>query len=112
MSKHSIPVNRMVVGVIAIVCLLTALGLWVADQTNDNTVWAGAFMRVGLLLSAFWLALPTRTREAAWVNVSPYTFIGVLLALFVVARLRFQVVPLIIVIAILWLILKPRRSTS
>lgn len=69
-----------------------------------------AFVRVGVLMSALWLALPSRTREAAWANVSPRTMIGLCLAIFAIGwRPRFAI-PVIIIAAILAFILKPRKN--
>lgn len=68
---------------------------------------AAGCIRVGLLLGALWLALPTRTRPAAWANVSPYVVVGVVVALLFVRQMRIFI-PLLIVVGILGLLLRPR----
>jgi hypothetical protein len=106
MTDHQVPVNRTLVGLIALGCLGAAATIGIVD-TWEN-LWCAAFVRVGLLMGAFWLALPTRHREAAWANVSPYTILAALVALFVVARWR-SALPIVIVIAVLALVLRPRQ---
>lgn len=110
-AKHQkIAVNRPLVGILAVVCLGAAVAIGVAFP-DDNTwnLWQGGFMRVGLLLSAFWLALPTRNREAAWANLSPSTFIAVLIVLMALVRFPLRImVPLLAVLIVIGLLLRPR----
>ncbi len=84
------------------------------DPTERNELWIAAFARVGLVMSALWIALPTKRRPAAWADVSPSTLIGLALALLVFARsprLLLHTLPLFAVLAVLNFILK-RRPTS
>lgn len=75
MSNQTVTVNRSLVGAIAIVLLAMAgvlLGLGV-DGTQG--MWAGACLKVGLVVAALWLALPTLTSrsdfgQASWVTVA------------------------------------------
>lgn len=106
MADRQVAVNRTLVGLIALGCLGAAVAIGALD-TWEN-MWCAAFVRVGLLMGAFWLALPSRNREAAWANVSPYTIVAALLAVFIVARWR-TALPIVIVVVILALILRPRQ---
>ena len=112
MSDGKITINRTLVGMLAIGCLTAAAAIWIFAQTTDGEdnreMWRGAFTRVGLLMSAFWLALPTRDREAAWANVTPMTFFGILLAIAGIAARPKVVVPALIVLAVLGAVLRPR----
>jgi hypothetical protein len=74
-DSTKIEVNRPLVGVIALVCLVTAAVLW--QVPDSNTMWVAGFVRAGLMTGAIWLALPTKNRAAAWANVSPWTLAGV-----------------------------------
>ena len=94
------------VGLIALSCLVAAATIGVVD-TWEN-LWCAAFVQVGLLMGAFWLALPSRHREAAWANVSPYTIVAALIAVFVVARWR-SALPVVIGVGLLALVLRPRQ---
>ena len=63
MAQTQLPVNRTLVGVLAMVCL--AAGAVIGYVESLENVWCGSFIRTGLLLGAFWIALPSRGREAA-----------------------------------------------
>ena len=112
MSDGKITINRTLVGVLAIGCLTAAAAIWIFAPTTEGEdnwdMWKGAFTRVGLLMSAFWLALPTSGREAAWANVTPMTFIGILLAIAGIAARPKVVVPVLIVLTVLGFVLRPR----
>ena len=56
--------GRFGVGVAAAACLLGA-GLCYLVRPDQQLWWAGA-MRVGIVMSALWVALPGRKRAAAW----------------------------------------------
>ena len=112
MSHEKYPVNRMMVGLVTLVCLGAALALWLFAP-QDNSQWRmlqAAFVRVGCVMAAFWVALPTRFRKAAWANVSPTTFAGILLALFAAAYRPRIVIPILIVLAIVGFFLRPREK--
>lgn len=106
MSNQQITVSRPLVGAIALVCFVAAgaIGVWDAWES----LWCAAFVRVGLLMGAFWLALPSAHREAAWANVAPSTIIGALLAVFVVARWR-AALPIVIGVGVIAFLVKPRN---
>ncbi len=113
MAGETIPINRTLVGVISVVCLITAgcLHQFVTiEQFAQKVAATGAFMRVGLLMFAFWLALPTRTRDAAWANVSPWVFVGLIAAIVGVAVRPKIAIPLIVVLAVFGFIVRPRNK--
>lgn len=109
MTAQKIEINRTLVGVLAASCLGAAITIFVGYSHNESLiVWQAAFTRVGLVLTALWLALPTRGRPAAWSNVSPSTLFGLLLALLACARYPKVMIPVLIVVAIIGFFLKPR----
>lgn len=71
-------------------------------------------MRVGVLLSAIWIALPSRENDPAWANVSIWNLLGGLLALLLVAKLKIPlklILPLAVVATVAILLLRPRPKT-
>ena len=81
-----IPLNRSLVGGIAILCLVTAIGLRIGFSGDTNKeLWVTGFGRAGLIMAALWIALPGKHRQAAWANVSPMTLLGLGLAIFAIA---------------------------
>lgn len=113
MSNGKVTVNRPLVGIIALACVGTSVGLYFAgSQTEESSVaveGAGpAFFRVGLLMAALWLALPPKGQDAAWATVTPGTMIGLVLAIFAVVRMRWMAIPLVIGAALIAVMLRPR----
>ncbi len=106
MPEKSVTVNRTLVGVIAVACLCAGLAIGVVDSLAN--LWCGAFVRVGLVTGALWIALPSRGRDAAWANISPLTLVVVILGALVVARRPKVFFPLLVVFGILGLFLRPR----
>ncbi len=113
MTSKTIPVNRTMVGLIAFGCLGIAIGLgftsnWLPDS-NSTALLQGGLARVGLLMGAIWLALPGKNQAAAWANVSPWTLIGLLLAVILTTRIQLRVlIPAAVVMGVICLVLRPR----
>lgn len=55
--------KRFLVGCICVACLV--IGVLLYFYPGNEGV-QGALLRVGMLLAAFWLAMPTKNRPAAW----------------------------------------------
>ncbi len=111
MSKEKIPVNRKLVGILALVCLGSAAILFLGFRDEESwQLWQAAFTRVGIVMSAFWLALPSKHREAAWTNLSPTTLIGLFATIVAAGRFPKVVIPIAIVVAIIGLLLRPRSK--
>jgi hypothetical protein len=114
LATQSVPINRPLVGILALVCCGVAGLLMWADPDGSSELWQGAFSRVGVVLAAFWLALPSRTREAAWARVPIWQVAGVMLAIVVVARTRVPLKALLPGLALFGLalmMLRPRRKS-
>ncbi len=98
--------KRKTVGFIAIVCLGVAVVAGLYGQLQSP--WYSACLRVGLVMGALWLALPTKIRPAAWAHLSKWWLIGIALTAIALPRLRGIWPVLLIGIIIGWL-LRPRR---
>ena len=99
--------KRFRVGLIALVCLLFAVVSFV--NGNLHSPWASASLRVGLVMGALWLALPTKTRPAAWAHLSKWWLAGIAISAVLLPRLRYIWPILVVGIVIGWL-LRPRRG--
>ncbi len=113
MTSTDVPVNRAMVGVLALVCVGLGAILWLLTGDDTANMWPGAFIRVGAVMGALWLALPTRDREAAWARVSIWNVLGTLLALIVIVRARLPfklLIPAAVVFAVAILVLRPRQK--
>ncbi len=74
MDNSDAAIRRMLVGVVAITLLTAALVLWILPgaSTNQATLmWRAGCGRMGVVVAALWLAMPTRSRPAAWANLNP-----------------------------------------
>lgn len=108
-ESTKVEVNRPLVGMIALGCIVTSVVLEFLPDANE--MWVAGFRRAGVMTGAIWLALPTKNRAAAWANVSPWTLIGVVGGIVAVAarpRVLIFFVPILIALAILGKVLKGR----
>lgn len=109
MATEKIEINRPLVGILTICCFLGAAAVSVLRPQED--LWIAGFIRVGLLMGALWLALPTRSRPAAWANVSPATFVGLIVAILLLPRYPRLILPAMAILLVLHVVLKPRKRT-
>lgn len=108
-ENQTVTINRTLVGVLAIACLIGA-GAAFLYEDDDVNMWRGIFTRLGLVLTALWMALPKDGTLGKWANVSLTTLIGIILAVFMVARNPRQYVPLMLAVAAIGRFLRPREK--
>ncbi len=107
-SESEMRRKRALVGLLSIGCTVAA----VIQLTIDfSSALGAAFLRVGLLLGAFWLVLPARDRPAAWARVSPWTVGLVVVLALVLQRARFFL-PVFVVGALIGWIVRPRKKNG
>lgn len=99
--------KRRMVGIIAIVSASIGLGAWLTEGSASAI--AGPAIRIGIVLAALWLALPTRTRPAAWARIRPWHLVSLILFLIFLPRLKAIIPVLIIGIVIGWLLRRRKR---
>ncbi|MCH2212142.1 MAG: hypothetical protein MK110_12630 [Fuerstiella sp.] len=105
-SESEMRRKRAVVALLAVVCIVTGVILL---TNSDSDGLASAFLRVGLLLGAFWLVLPAKDRPAAWARVSPWSVGCVVGLALILPRARFFIPVLVAGVAIGWLV-RPRNK--
>ena len=109
-KRTTVPVNRTLVGLISLVCLLSSAGLFLVYGGDEAwEMWYAGFLRVGLLMGAFWQALPTKSRDAAWAEVSPMALVGGLVLLFVAVRRPKVFIPLFVILGAVLFVLRLLR---
>lgn len=102
------PVNHILVGVLALGCLLGGLGV-LALQSLDSQLGA-SLLRTGVLLGTLWLALPTRRRPAAWANLSVWTVVGLVGLCLLAGRHKYVFLGGLALMAVMAIFLRPRPS--
>ncbi len=112
MQKSKTTVSRPLVGFLAIGLLSIAffLSLWPGALSGAaGATVGGAAARVGIVMAALWLALPSRNRPAAWANVSITSAAPVVLAALALFRIPFRIlIPLAGIVMVAGLVLRPR----
>lgn len=99
--------RRQRVGWVAAACLAAAT-IGFASQGYENA-WASAASRVGIVLAALWLCLPTKTRPAAWAAITPVKLAVIVMAALLSYRLKFFL-PLLLAAGIVGWVLRPKRK--
>jgi hypothetical protein len=99
--------KRNLIGLVALVCLATAAGLWVFSANPVQNQFLAAVSRVGIVLAALWLALPARGEKLALGRAGP---ILVVAAIFVAlsGRRLLYLLPAAIVVGLALAFLRPR----
>ncbi len=100
--------KRIYVGLLAIGFLIGAIAALVMAPDNEGL--QGALMRVGLLLGAFWLAMPTKTRPSAWKILprSNWAIFGMIVSALLVSRLKYMFPLLAFFASVAWFA-RPRK---
>ncbi|MEZ6123917.1 MAG: hypothetical protein R3C49_12160 [Planctomycetaceae bacterium] len=98
--------KRVLVGILCVVCLGGGLALLFFP---GNEGLQAALLRVGLVLVAFWLCLPTKDRPAAWrVFSSNWTVIALIGGALIIPRAK-ALFPLLAALIGIALFARPRK---
>jgi len=111
MNGSPLAVRKLIVGIVSLGCLATAAGLFCfAADGMANPVTAVA-MRLGVMLGALWLALPSQGESIGWGKAMP-VILAVIVVLAFVRNWRFLVyaIPAAIVVGIVLAFLRPRSK--
>lgn len=105
-SDEQLRQKRIYVGLISVACISGAV---VLAAFPEHEGLQGALMRVGILLAAFWLALPSKHRPAAWKGLSSnWVLFGGIIAAIAIPRARAMFPVIAVIIAIAWFV-RPRK---
>jgi hypothetical protein len=108
-QQPTLTINRTLVGVISVLLLTCALILWLFG--GNQNIWTGACLKVGCVMAALWLALPTISRRGNLGQVSWGSVIGFIGLALVLTGKRVDariVIPMLAGVAITILVLRPR----
>ena len=114
MTQEPVAINRNKVGVIAAVLLAVAAALTAFGTSSQQELWAGACLKVGLVMGTLWLALPALTRNPVLAKASWTTVLGMMGIALIVARARVPmqiVIPVLITFILTVRFLGPRRNS-
>jgi hypothetical protein len=105
MSASPDRINKPLVGILAGVCLVVALGTWIL-YPEQQAVYA-ALLRVGAVMFALWLALPKPGEEVRWAKLSRY-IVGAVILMVLTKKMILVAIPLFAAAGVLELMLRPR----
>src|SRR5262245_5553473 len=71
MNSSPLGIRKLIVGIVALVCLMTAAGLFFFTADGLGNPATAVAMRLGIMLGALWLALPSRGESIAWQKAIP-----------------------------------------
>lgn len=103
--------NRLLVGVITLACFGGAAVVWAAGYSTEQRLAFSGLIRVGIFMAAFWLALPSKSRFAAWKGLSPWVIVCIAIAVFAIPRLKFSI-PIVIGMLVLGAFIKPKKKPA
>ena len=109
----TLTINRTLVGTIALALMLAAGLIW--GFVGRDSIWAGACLKVGLVMSAFWLAMPLISQRASWGQMSSGSLFALVGLALVLTGKRVDtriVIPLLAGAAIATMVLRPRSRSK
>jgi hypothetical protein len=115
MNSQPVTVNRTLVGIIGLGLLGVAGLISLLGAEGNSDLWSGACLKVGLVMAALWLALPSITRSEDFGRASWITLLGALALALIVARTKVSlkiVLPVLAVTVIALRVLRPRRTSA
>jgi hypothetical protein len=106
-SSNPPPVNKLLVGIIGVVCLIASavFYFYFPDQTSARS----ACLRIGVVMVALFFALPKPGEHVRWERLVPI-FLGSVVLIVLSKRMILVALPLIIVVGILLAFLRPRSK--
>jgi hypothetical protein len=107
-TSKSITINQNLVGTIAITMLGGAGVLWFF--AGSQNMWTGACLKVGLVMAALWMALPSISRHGSWGQTSWGAVAGTMAVALVLAGKKVDlrlILPMLVGVAIAVMILRP-----
>jgi hypothetical protein len=111
-TSQTLTINRALIGILASIMLVSAGALWVF--AGSQNMWTGACLKVGIVMAALWLALPTISRRGNLGQASWGAVVGFMALLVILTgkRVDFRIVlPMVIGAAITIMILRPKSKS-
>jgi hypothetical protein len=112
MNGSPLALRKLIVGILSLGCLLTAAGMFLFAADGMGNPATAVAMRLGVMLGALWLALPSQGESIAWQRAMPIV-IAVIVALAFFARsvkVLAYAIPAAIVVGVLLAFIRPRSN--
>lgn len=105
-------VRKLIVGLVALACLATAGSLWAFTADAGTNPVTAVTTKLGLMLAALWLALPSRGESLAWQRILPPVVAGLAVLALIGRNVRILVfaLPAALIAGIALAFLRPRTK--
>ncbi len=109
MNGSPLAVRKLIVGILSLGSLTTAAGFLLFSAEGFSNPVTAVAMRLGLILGALWLALPSTGESIGWAKVVP---VAVVVAVACVRGGRFLLyaIPIAIVVGIVAAFIRPKTN--
>ncbi len=99
------PINKPLVGAIGLVCLCASAVcfFWFPEQTSAQS----ATLRIGVVMTALFLALPKSGEHVRWERLTPVIVASVII-MALAKKMVLVILPMLLIIGILLTIFRPR----
>jgi hypothetical protein len=111
MEDPNADVRRLLAALIAVALFAAAALLWMLPGVSTSqaaVMWRGACGRIGIVVAALWMAMPTRTRPAAWAKLNPRSVAAVSLAALAIRFPLKLLFPVAAILLIAGIFLRPK----
>ena len=99
MEPKDLQSKRGWIGLLSLVCLI-GFGLLMVMNPEKQAI-AGSMMRIGIMLGAFWLAIPVLVSHPRLLKRLPWYVLGIGFLLLMFIKQFWMLIPLLIVLALL-----------
>lgn len=106
MNSSPLAIRKLIVGVLALICLTTAVGLWLFSPDAGKNPLTSITTRLGIILAALWLALPNQGENLAWGKVLPVGLV-IIVACVRGGKILMYVIPIALVVGIIATFIRP-----
>lgn len=109
--QSDVPLNRGLIAGIACVCLGLSLAMMLFSTDHANDMWQAAFMKVGVVMGALWLAIPPGAAGLELGKAPLWKVVVGVLMLALLIRVRVPIkllLPIVLIAAVAIRLLRPK----
>ncbi len=111
-DPQKLTISRTKVGLVALGCVAAAIGLRFGLPSDDRKeLWVTAFGRSGLVMTALWIALPSKGKSGSVASVTPSTALGAVLAILAISarpQILIRLIPVFVALGVVAHYLRPK----
>ncbi len=110
MNGSPLAIRKLIVGILALGCLATAGGVFFFTVDGLKNPVMAYSTRLGIMLGALWLALPSSGESLVWLKILPVVLVVAVVCVRGGGRVLLWAIPLAIVAGIVIAIIRPKKK--